>query len=116
MEVIEQEADQADVHPVFDRVVRCDLLRQELEECDFNQFVVVVDLAEVVPLELEKEEDDASHSLQHVCQRGKALHLERKFVVLRLTGGDVLGRLLPVDAAHAREEDRVDDAGELGHH
>ena len=44
------------------------------------------------------------------------MHLERKFVVLRLTGGDVLGRLLPVDAAHAREEDRVDDAGELGHH
>ena len=48
---------------MFDRVVRCDLFRQELEECYFNQLVVVVDLAEVVPLELEKEEDDASHSL-----------------------------------------------------
>ena len=55
MEIVEQETDQACTHAHVDRVGCCAFNWKQLLEHYINQLVVVVDLANVGPLELEQE-------------------------------------------------------------
>ena len=55
VEIVEQETDQACTHAQVDRVDCCAFSWKQLLEHYINQLVVVVDLANVGPLELEQE-------------------------------------------------------------
>ena len=55
VEIVEQETDQACTHAQVDRVDCCTFSWKHLLEHYINQLVVVVDLANVGPLELEQE-------------------------------------------------------------